>query len=288
MCRRHSEVGDPKPAPAQRLKDGGLVGVYPSHRLKSLCLAPRGGRLSYCAVGRCPKHWGIFRSESEHSRSRQTALQDSQLSTLEHGQDTSPAQRQDSWNASTRVRHLAPGLREHPAPRGSRGIIAAPPECAEHSGRHCHQRRQVGTQQRLHPNAVVELHSILSRSRRTRCKQRPATAGALAVCPFPGGLQNPSPDLLCLAWSGASVPRELSAADCLQTYQDPPLPFPATALPAQEQTKHVWRPGFPSCCITLLERVTQPSAGCKLPWRLQEKPEDLPPEESFYRFHSET
>ena len=57
-----------------------------------------------------------------------------------------------------------------------------------------------------------------------------------------GWITKPPPDLPCLAWSGASVP--LSAADCLQTYQDPPLPLPATAPPAQEQTKDAWRPDF--------------------------------------------
>ena len=97
-------------------------------------------------------------------------------------------------------------------------------------------------------------------------QQRPARAAALAACQFPGGLQNPPPNLPCLAWSGASVP--LSAADCLQTYQEPLLPFPATAAPAQEQTKDVWRPGFLSRCTMPLE--------C-MPWRLQDKPEDLPP-----------
>ena len=55
MCRRHSDVDDPKPAPSQRLKDGGLVGVWPSHALKTVCLAPRGGRLPYSAVGCCQK-----------------------------------------------------------------------------------------------------------------------------------------------------------------------------------------------------------------------------------------
>ena len=250
MCCRHSDVDDPKSAPAQRLKDGSLVGVCPSHELKTLCLTLRGGRLSYCAVGCCQKHWGIFRSESEHATSRQAAPQESQLPTLEHWQDTSPAQCQDSWDASTRVYHLTPGLRKRPALRASRGTIAAAAECAEHSGPHCHQTGQVGTQ------------------------QRSAKAAALTACQFPGGLQNPPPDLPCLAWSGASVP--LSAADCLQTYQDPPLPFQATALPAQEQTQDVWRSGFLSRSTTPLECITQRSAGCELPWRLQDKPEDLP------------
>ena len=66
------------------------------HMRSKLGLAPRGGRLSHCAVGCCQKHWGIFRSESEHATSRQAALQESQLPSLEHRQDTSPAQRQDS------------------------------------------------------------------------------------------------------------------------------------------------------------------------------------------------
>ena len=52
---------------------------------------------------------------------------------------------------------------------------------------------------------------------------------------------------------------------CLQTYQDPPLPFPATAPPAQEQAKGVWRAGFLSRSTTPLECITQRSAGCELP-----------------------
>ena len=194
--------GRSKPALAQRLKDGGLAGVCPSHALKTHCLAPRGGRLSHCAVGYCQKHRGISRPESEHATSRQTALPKSQLPTLKPWQDTSLAQRQDSWDASTRLRHLAPGLRQRPAPRGSRGTVATAPECAEHSGPHRHQSGQAGTQ------------------------QIPAIAAALAACQFPGGLQNPPPDFPSLASSGASVP--LSAADCLRRY----IPGPSALVPS--------------------------------------------------------
>ena len=61
--------------------------VCAPHMHSKLCLAPRGGRLLYCAVGCCQKHWGIFRSESEHATSRQAALQESQFPTLEHWQE---------------------------------------------------------------------------------------------------------------------------------------------------------------------------------------------------------
>ena len=66
---------------------------------------------------------------------------------------------------------------------------------------------------------------IVTRAGRAGTQQRPARAAALAACQFPGGLQNPPPDLPCLAWSGASLP--LSAADCLQTYQVPSAPIPS-------------------------------------------------------------
>ena len=67
------------------------------------------------------------------------------------------------------------------------------------------------------------------------------------------------------ALHGLAASGPLSAADSLQIYQDPPLPFLATELPAQEQTKDVWRPGFRSRCTTPLESITQRSAGCELP-----------------------
>ena len=251
MCRRHLDVDDPKPAPAQRLKDGCLVNVCPSHALKL--------SVSHLEVGVSPivpsdvvRNIGLFFYQNLNMphHGKQLCRKASLIPTLEYWQDTSPAQRQDSWHAGTRVRHLAPGLRKCPAPPGSRGTIGGSSRVCRTQRPALSPERQAGTQQRL------------------------ARAAALAACQFPGGLQNPPPDLPRLAWSGASVP--LSTADCLPTYQDPPLPFPATALPAQEQTKDVRRSGFLSRCTTHLERITQPSAGCELPWRLQDKPEDLP------------
>ena len=90
MRRSHSDVDDPKSAPAQRLKDA------PHMRLK-LSVSHLGvGRLSHCAVGRCQKHRGTFRPEPKHATPRQTALPEGQFQTLEYWQDMSPAQRQDS------------------------------------------------------------------------------------------------------------------------------------------------------------------------------------------------
>ena len=46
--------------------------------------------------------------------------------------------------------------------------------------------------------------------------------------------------------------------------------------PKSRLKTYIWRPGFLSRCTTPLECITQWSAGCELPWRLQDKPEDLP------------
>ena len=95
---------------------------------------------------------------------------------------------------------------------------------------------------------------------------------------------DPPLDLLCLAWSGASVP--LSATDWAQTYQDPLLPFPATALPAHEQTKEIWRLSFSHAALhlwnALPSELRTPLTTSRQTWRVTSF------RMLFHRLHSET
>ena len=164
--------------------------MCPSLALKTPFRAPRGGCLSHCAVRCCQKHWDIFRPESEHATSRQTALRKASFQL---------------WNFG-RICHL---LNRKTAETVVHAYVTS---CLN-----CEMPCSMGFQRRYWGSSRVcrTQRPALSPERTSRhLQQRPANAAALAACQFSGGLQNPPPDLPFLAWSGPSVP--LLAADCLQ------------------------------------------------------------------------
>ena len=129
--------------------------------------------------------------------------------------------------------HLAPGLRKRPAPQGSKGTIAAAPECAEPSGRIV---TRAGKQ--AHSKDLLEQLHWLPVSSRVAFKILLLTFRALL------GLVQVYLSQLLTVYRPTRTLRSRSEL----------------LLSQPKSRKDVWRPGFLSRCTTPLEFITHRSA----------------------------